>query len=87
MVDNETEHRVRQCTILIADCLLLCQAVSGRHPEMREITVTERLDVRLTREQMQRLKRIREIIEAPSDTEVVRAALKAYESLLNKRKV
>lgn len=54
---------------------------------MKKIGTVGRLDIRLTREQMQRLKRIREIIEAPSDTEVVRAALKAYESLLNKRKV
>lgn len=53
---------------------------------MKENVTTERLDLRLTRDQMDRLLRIQKMTETTTKAEVVRQALKEYESLLNKRK-
>lgn len=48
---------------------------------------TRRLELRLTNSEADELDAMREQTKAASNAEVVRAALKAYESLLNKRKV
>lgn len=53
---------------------------------MKTAVLTERLELRLSPEHMERLRRIRKLTEIASDAEVVRQALKEYESLLNKRK-
>ncbi len=54
---------------------------------MEKPELGERFELRLTTEHMERLKRLRKLTDFSSHAEVVRAALKAYESLLNKRKV
>ena len=53
---------------------------------MKTAVLTERRELRLSPEHMERLRRIRKLTEIASDAEVVRQALKEYESLLNKRK-
>lgn len=48
---------------------------------------TTRVQLELPQPSMDRLRKLKQATEASSYAEVVRNALKAYESLLNKRKV
>ena len=53
---------------------------------MQKPSLTARFDLRLTAEHKDRLIRLRKRTEASSYAEVMRQALKEYETLLNKRK-
>jgi len=53
---------------------------------MKESLPAERFEFRLALEHADRLRRLRKRTQLQSNAEVVRQALKEYESLLNKRK-
>ena len=53
---------------------------------MQKPSLTDRFDLRFTAEHKDRLIRLRKRTEASSYAEVMRQALKEYETLLNKRK-
>ena len=53
---------------------------------MQKPSLTDRFDLRLTAEHKDRLIRLRKRTEASTYAEVMRQALKEYETLLNKRK-
>jgi Arc/MetJ-type ribon-helix-helix transcriptional regulator len=53
---------------------------------MKESPPAERFEFRLALEHADRLRRLRKRTQLQSNAEVVRQALKEYESLLNKRK-
>lgn len=55
-------------------------------PYMKESLPAERFEFRLALEHADRLRRLRKRTQLQSNAEVVRQALKEYESLLNKRK-
>ncbi len=55
-------------------------------PYMKESLPAERFEFRFALEHADRLRRLRKRTQLQSNAEVVRQALKEYESLLNKRK-